>query len=416
MPTPTGTYDLVVVGGGAAGFFTAVTAAEHATAPLRIAILEQGRKTLQKVRISGGGRCNVTHAEFDPRALTEHYPRGQRELRGPFTRFAPGDTMDWFERRGVPLKIEDDGRVFPTSDDSESIAGTLERTAAQAGIEVRTSCKVTGLVRSGDSWELSLNSSHCLSAKQVMLATGSAGSVLTWLAKLGIALVDPVPSLFTFKVDEPKLHALAGLSVGEAQVTLEAPAVATRGPLLITHWGMSGPAVLRASAEAAVGLHAQRYRTGFRVSWTHSTKDEASDYVELCRRDAGGKSVGFNAGLPLPKRLWRYLLDRSRVPADTTWASLTKTQIRTLAETLAADRYTMTGQSRFKAEFVTAGGIDLRELDTRRFAIKRHAGLYAAGEVLNIDGVTGGFNFQAAWTGGYLAGVAIAEAATNKSS
>ena len=404
-------YDVVVVGGGAAGYFGAISAAEFASRPLRILVLEQSKRTLQKVRISGGGRCNLTHAEFDPGELTKAYPRGQLELLGPFTKFAPGDTMAWFEDQGVSLKIESDGRVFPLSDDSESIVQALNGGLRKHNIALRTQQKVTGVRARDKFWELGLLGDVRLSAKQVLLATGSAPSVYRWLDKLGVKLVDPVPSLFTFKVDLPTLHELAGLSVNEVRIRLPQQQVETRGPLLITHWGFSGPAILRASAEAAVDLYHKGYKTCFSVSWTHSTPAEALQYIEHCRKQIGKQELQSGAHLELPKRLWRYLIERADLAGNTRWADLTKADLLRLSEILANDSYDMSGQNRFKAEFVTAGGIDLRELDFRSFSLKRYPGLYAAGELLDIDGITGGFNFQAAWTGGYLAGKAIAAAA-----
>lgn len=403
-------HDLVVIGAGAAGVFAAIQAAENASPPLRALLLEAGRRPLRKVRISGGGRCNVTHAEFDPRRLVTHYPRGARELRGPFSKFAPGDAMAWFEERGVPLKIEADGRVFPVSDDSASVIGALTAACDRLGVEWATRSAVSGLDRDDatDAWEVSLRGGGRLTAKRVLLATGSAPAGYRLAAALGIALVDPAPSLFSFNVPEPRLHALSGLSVPDAEVSFDELPYRTRGPLLATHWGLSGPAVLRASAEAAVDLHARDYEAGFRVSWTGATRDDVVDYLAHGRRRAGRRTLGFDVGLSLPRRLWHYLVERAGCALAGRWADLNASQLARLADVLTADRYRMRGQTRFKEEFVTAGGIDLRELDFRTFAIKRHRGLYAAGELLDIDGVTGGFNFQAAWTGGFLAGRAIA--------
>ena len=407
-------YDLIVIGGGAAGYFAAIQAAESSPRPLRAVILEAGSQPLRKVRISGGGRCNVTHAEFDPAELVTHYPRGPRELRGPFSKFAPGDTMAFFENRGVPLKIEDDGRIFPVSDDSASIVDALQRAAREHRIEVRTKTPVTSLTPApphDGQWLVGLRDGSRLPAKRVVLATGSVGGGYRLAASLGLDLVDRVPSLFSFNVAQSDLHDLRGLSVPDGHVRLEGLSVRTRGPILITHWGLSGPAVLRASAEGAVGLHALDYRTDFRVSWTPTDDaDEMLAYLEHARREAGGRTLRFDVGLPLPRRLWRYLAARAGCREDWRWADLTAEQLHSLAGTLTADRYRMAGQTRFKEEFVTAGGIDLREVDFTRFALRRFDGLYAAGEVLDIDGVTGGFNFQAAWTGGSLIGRAVAEA------
>lgn len=406
-------YDLLVVGGGAAGYFGAIRACELSPIPLKVAILEAGRRALQKVRISGGGRCNVTHAEFDPKELTNNYPRGQRELRGPFTRFAPGDTMAWFEDRGVDLKIEDDGRVFPVSDDSASIVQVLQRVARGHGIELLLGKRVTSLHAAEDGAYYLGGKSFSLSAKQVLFAPGSSAASVKLLGQLGVSLVAPVPSLFTFNVDEPALTALMGLSVAAGRIRVPAIGVETRGPVLITHWGLSGPAVLRASAEGAIGLHARRYDAGFSVSWLDGERDDITGYVANIKRGAGGKTVSFSGGSPVPKRLWQYLLRRAHLRADERWADLNAAQIGALVDVLVADTYRMSGTTKFKEEFVTAGGVDLREVNFKTFGLKRFPGLYCAGEVLNVDGVTGGFNFQAAWTGGHHVGAAVAKNATN---
>ena len=402
-------YDLVVIGGGAAGFFGAIHAGLAAPGA-RVVILEQAARTLQKVRISGGGRCNVTHAEFDPRQLVTHYPRGRRELRGPFSRYAPGDTMDYFERRGVALKIESDNRVFPASDDSADIAAALERHARELGVAVRTRCKVTGVKLTPEGFSVGLSKAGSLTAKHVLLATGSTPSAWSWVARLGIRLVDAVPSLFSLNVPEPALHGLKGLSVSDATVAFPREGIRTRGPLLITHWGLSGPAALRASAEGALALHASGYETSFRVSWTGHTRAEMQDYLRATRHQAGGQRVTFPLGLPLPRRLWAFVLSRAGLDPAAQWANLGKRQLGALATELTEGEFAMRGKTRFKDEFVTAGGIDLREVDFATFGLRSVPGAYAAGELLNIDGVTGGFNFQAAWTGGYLAGTAIGEA------
>lgn len=403
-------YDLAVIGGGAAGYFGAIQAGARASGPLRTIVLEAGRRPLQKVRISGGGRCNVTHAAFDPRDLVTHYPRGLKELRGPFSKFAPGDTMAWFEERGAALKIEADNRVFPVSDDSATIIGVLNAEARSLGIEVRTSSAVASLSRGpSGTWSIGLRGGGSLSAKRILLATGSSPRGHRLAEALGIALVPPVPSLFSFNVPHPALHQLRGLSVDAAAIRFRSLPYETRGPVLITHWGLSGPAVLRASAEAAIDLHAVAYETSFGVSWLDTGVPEALDYLLTAKRQAGRRTLRFAGGLPLPRRLWFYLLERAGCSLEGRWAELRTAELQRLARVLADDEYVMAGQTRFKEEFVTAGGIDLRELDFRTFALRRFDGLYAAGELLDIDGVTGGFNFQAAWTGGFLAGAAIAE-------
>ena len=401
-------YDLLVVGGGAAGFFAAAHAAAAAPPDTRVAILEQGRRPLQKVRISGGGRCNLTHAEFDPRALATHYPRGARELLGPLHRFGPGDTMAWFADRGVETKIEADGRVFPVSDSSQSVIDALLAATVAAGVELRTSAKVLAIERRDGGFAVRLKDGT-LSARYLLLATGSAPQAYGWLEALGAPIVAPVPSLFSLNVPAPALHERQGLSVTDARLRLADFPTETRGSLLVTHWGLSGPAVLKMSALAARHLHAVDYRSEVEVSWTGATLEEVRDYLATARRQAGAATLSRALGLPLPKRLWAYLVQRSGVPMKLRWANASKVQLDEVARAIAADVYPIRGQTRFKDEFVTAGGLDLRAVDFRTFGVCGVDGLYAAGEVLDVDGVTGGFNFQAAWTGGYLAGVAIAE-------
>lgn len=401
---------LIVVGGGAAGFFAAIHAAQAITdggLRPRVTILEQGRRPLQKVRISGGGRCNVTHAEFEPRALAAHYPRGARELLGPLTRFGPGDTMAWFADRGVDTKIEADGRVFPVTDDSQSIVGALTREADALGITLRLCAKATSVTRREGGFAVRLQNGEVLTSRRLLLATGSAARGYEWLEGLGAPVVSPVPSLFSFNIDDATLHDRQGLSVGDARVRLDGFDAETRGSLLVTHWGLSGPAVLKMSALAALHLCAKDYRTTAYVSWTGAAADEVDDYLHAARRSAGGTTLSRALGLPLPKRLWSLLVQRSGVPATRRWGDLTGADLTAIVNAVAADAYEIRGKTRFKDEFVTAGGLDLRALDFRRFEVRDRPGLFAAGEVLNIDGVTGGFNFQAAWTGGYLAGLAV---------
>ena len=410
FPTFAPMYHLIVVGGGAAGFFAAIHAAKavaHGGGRARVLILEQGRRPLQKVRISGGGRCNVTHAEFDPRELAAHYPRGRRELLGPFHRFGPGDTMAWFAERGVETKIEADGRVFPVTDDSQSIIDCLRREATALGVELALSSKVVGVERRATGFAVRRKDGTEALSQNLLLATGSAPQTYRWLAELEAPVVPPVPSLFSFNIADAALHRRQGLSVTAARVTLEGFDAETRGSLLVTHWGLSGPAVLKMSALAALHLHAADYVTTVRISWTGGAVAEVRDYLTEARRAAGGTTLSRALGLPLPRRLWALLVERSGVPATARWGDLNATDLDAIVTAVANDAYAVRGQTRFKDEFVTAGGLDLKALDFRTFGVRGEPGLYAAGEVLNVDGVTGGFNFQAAWTGGYLAGEAI---------
>ena len=403
-------YDLVVVGGGAAGFFGAINAAEHAKQSLKIVILEQSKQVLQKVKISGGGRCNVTHAEFDPKELVKAYPRGNKELLGPFNKFAPGDTMAWFEDRGVPLKIEADNRVFPQSDSSQSIINALISATNKHRIEIRTLHKVTNIHASQEGYfTLQFLKASSISAKQVLVATGSGPRGYAWMERLGLKMINRVPSLFSFNVPESNLHALQGLSVPSGIVTLS-NGQSTNGPILITHWGLSGPAILRLSAEAATALHYCDYKTSFSVSWINTPLAAVIEIMIRIRSDSGKRTLRHAGEIDLPQRLWLYLVSRSGLLPERKWGSLTKVEMQKLATCLSGDSYELVGQTRFKEEFVTAGGVDLSMIDFRTFEVVAHPGLHVAGELLNIDGITGGFNFQAAWTGGYLAGKAIAKA------
>ena len=408
--------DLLVIGGGAAGFFGAIAAAGAAAAdsrrPFRCLLIEQGRDVLAKVRISGGGRCNVTHAEFDSAALVAHYPRGRRELLGPMHRFAPGDTMAWFEDRGVALKIEADGRVFPVCDDSAAIVDALVGAARASGVEVRLKTRLLGLAPVGDGAGYAVETSGGrLSAKRVLLATGSSPAVYRLLASAGIPVVDPVPSLFTFNLPgAAPLRELQGVSVTDAVIELPGLPYRTQGSLLVTHWGLSGPAVLRMSALAAVELHGANYDHPVRVDWLGTGFAETRDYLVAARRQSPKATLRQDLALGLPKRLWNYLVARAGLSLDQRWADLRAEQLDALAAAIAADPYDMQGQTRFKEEFVTAGGIARTAVDFRDFSVKGWPGLHVAGEVIDIDGITGGFNFQAAWTGGYLAGRAIGAA------
>lgn len=403
-------FDISVVGGGAAGFFAAITAAE--TNPsLRVVIYERGREVLQKVRISGGGRCNVTHACYDPTELITYYPRGRKELLGPFMRFAPGDTVDWFERRGVRLKTEEDGRMFPVTDQSGTIVHCLLQAAAKAGVEVLTQSRVEHLTppkTDGDPWRLNVNGRPVMTQK-VMLAPGSSTGVWNMLAGLSIAVVDPVPSLFTFNIKDDRLRGLLGISVPKADVKVLDSDLSAEGPLLITHWGLSGPAILKLSAWGARLLAHQNYQFSIAINWTGASPETVLQWMADQRIQAPKKLVVNTCWPALPARLWERLLSKAGIPSGRIWTELRKEEEMALEEELTRGVYRVNGKSTFKEEFVTAGGIDLKEVDFRRFALRRFSGLYAAGEVLDIDAITGGFNFQAAWTGGWLAGKAMGE-------
>lgn len=399
---------LVVIGGGAAGFFGAVTASAL-NPSLKVTILERGAGFLQKVKVSGGGRCNVTHACFDPRELIRFYPRGSREMAGPFTRFGPEETVKWFEQQGINLKTESDGRMFPVTDQSQTIIDCLWQAAKKNGVVITTSCRVERLSRlAGGQWEIITNTQPPLVADKVLVTTGSSETIWKLLEQLGHHIITPVPSLFTFNTKDTRLRDLAGVSVPAA--TLEVPALKlqAQGPLLITHWGLSGPAVLRLSAWGARALHDINYDFVLKINWAGSGRPEKvlEDLTQIKMTQAK-KQVVSHAQFGLPQRLWHNLCTAASIPAEMRWADAGKKMMADLAGQLCAGQFAIKGKSTFKEEFVTAGGVDLKEVNFKTFESKILPGLYFAGEVLDIDAITGGFNFQAAWTGGWIAGNSI---------
>lgn len=403
--------DVVIIGGGAAGFFTAINLAEQSP-DVKVVILERGKDVLTKVRISGGGRCNVTHAEFLPSELVKNYPRGEKELLGPFHKFMTGDTIGWFEERGVALKIEEDGRMFPTSDTSESIINCFLKEAKEKGIEVKLNHAVQHIEKTEASWIVQTTKGTVI-AKNLVVATGSNPKIWQMLQQLGHQLVPPVPSLFTFHNNDKRISGLAGIST---QVALQVvgSTLENAGPMLITHWGFSGPAVLKLSAWGAREFYDNNYHFQLRVNWTE-TLDAPSVLEDLktLKLDNAKQQISKYAQFGLTKRLWQSLVDASGISFDTKWADLNKQQLQELSRQLTAGVFQITGKSTFKEEFVTAGGVDLKEIDFKTFQSKKHPRLYLAGEVLNIDAVTGGFNFQNCWTGGFLVAQAITEAMKN---
>jgi predicted Rossmann fold flavoprotein len=404
---------LVVVGGGAAGFFAAIAAAE-ANPSARVLVLEKSAQYLGKVRISGGGRCNVTHACFDPRDLVEFYPRGGQELLGPFTRFACGDTMEWFEDRGVALKVEEDGRVFPVSDQSETVVECLMTMAEAAGVQLNQQSGLKHIASNATgSWTLRLESGEELLADRVLFAPGSSKKIWDLLEGLGHRIVSPVPSLFTFNIRDPRTAELAGISVPNVRVTVPVGGLETEGPLLITHWGLSGPAILKMSAFGARWMADQDHRFTVFVNWLPQfDTEELIDELNGLRKDVAHqrKRVLSNAMFGIPLRLWRNLGAFARIPETANWSDLSKPQLRKWAEVLTESAFSVVGKSTHKDEFVTAGGVALSEVSFSSMESRVCPGLYFAGEVLDIDALTGGFNFQAAWTTGWIAGHAMAGA------
>lgn len=399
---------IAVVGGGAAGFFGAITAAEtfpHAT----VTILEKSRQLLGKVRVSGGGRCNVTHACFDNRQLVKHYPRGERWLRPLLNQFDAQNTVNWFESKGVRLKTEPDGRMFPTTDSSETIIDCLMRTADRLGIQIRTGCGVTELSKLPDSWTLLLPTGETITADRVLIAVGGYPQRPSygWIppANEADALVSPVPSLFTFNVPDSPLLALAGVSVPNAQVSIQGTNQRQNGPLLITHWGFSGPAILRLSAWAARDLANVDYRFTLRIQWLGDLNEaQIRDGFNGFRQQHPKKLVSSQNPFGLPARLWDAFTAEAGLPDTTRWGELPGKAQNRLIEKLTNSQYAIVGKSTFKDEFVTCGGIALGSLNPQTLESREHPGLFFAGEVLDVDGVTGGFNFQNAWTTGYVAG------------
>ncbi|WP_029036652.1 BaiN/RdsA family NAD(P)/FAD-dependent oxidoreductase [Salinimicrobium xinjiangense] len=397
-------FDIVIIGGGAAGFFAAINAAEMAP-EAKICILERGKDVLNKVRISGGGRCNVTHAEFLPKELTRNYPRGEKELRGPFHSFMTGDTIEWFEKRGVPLKIEEDGRMFPESNSSETIIDLFLQESKRLKIELLTKRAVQGLQQKNDHWEISTSQENFV-AKKVMIATGSNPKMWNLLQDLGHSIVPGVPSLFTFNISDKRIKDLPGVATN-AVVKLKRTKLGTSGPLLITHWGMSGPAILKLSAWGAREL-SDKKNFEIEVNWLPEISSEEVEAELLRLKKENAKQFPHKyAQFELPKRLWQSLLNASGIDAEIRWADLNKQQLEELQQQLTGGSFQVHGKSTFKEEFVTAGGVELKEVNFKTFESKVCKNLFLAGEVLNIDAITGGFNFQNAWTGGYLAAQAM---------
>jgi predicted Rossmann fold flavoprotein len=400
---------VVVIGGGAAGFFGAIACAE-AHPETEVVLLEAGQQVLSKVRISGGGRCNVTHACFEPASLVQHYPRGGKALRGAFTRFQPRDTIAWFAQRGVRLKTEADGRMFPVTDDSETIVHCLMKSAKAAGVSIQTASPVTNVVPSQQQFKVILKSGKSILADRLLLATGSNPQGYRLAQSLGNTIVPPVPSLFTFTIRDPHLRELAGVAVESAQAKLLLPnesPIEQTGAVLITHWGMSGPAILKLSAWGARGLHDHRYHAMLQVNWLQQKPDTVCQTLLQVKTVHAKRSVSRDVGFSVPRRLWQYLVQRSGIAEGDRWAEVSKQSLNRLSQELTQGQYLIQGKGVFKDEFVTCGGVNLKEVDFKTMQSRICPGLYFAGEILDIDGITGGFNFQSAWTTGWLAGQAM---------
>jgi predicted Rossmann fold flavoprotein len=420
---------IAIVGGGAAGFFAAITAAGSAP-DCAVTIYEATAHLLAKVKVSGGGRCNVTHACFEPRELVKRYPRGARELLGAFSRWQPRDTVEWFESRGVALKTEDDGRMFPVTDSSQTIVDCLMRAAREAGVEIRTNCGVKGAALEGRAparpgadaasqelghplFKLQLTTGESVLADRLLLAAGGnrSNAGFTMAAQFGHTIEPPIPSLFTFNIKDPRLADLAGVSVEEATTEVVGQKLKERGPVLVTHWGLSGPGILKLSAWGARSLHDCGYRFTLRVNWAPKYNTEtARGALEQARAANPKKQITTWCPVGLPSRLWEKLVAAAGLAPDAIWTGIGNAALRALAAQVCEAEFAVDGKSTFKEEFVTCGGVRLTEVDFKTMESRLVPGLYFAGEFLDVDGITGGFNFQNAWTTGRLAGLAMAAA------
>lgn len=402
---------LVIAGGGAAGFFCAVNAARMNPA-LRVTILEKSNKLLSKVKVSGGGRCNTTHACFDIPELSRKYPRGQQFLKKTLHWFNPESTIEWFAERGVALKTEKDGRMFPVTDQSSTIVDCLLHEASRYGVEVRMQTELLS-VSFGDQFVLQLSGGQTMTADFICIASGGypKASMFDWLKALGHTIETPVPSLFTFNMPGNKVTTLMGVSVDHAIVKVQATKLSAEGPLLITHWGMSGPAILRLSAWGARQLADMNYSFTVQVNWIPSfTEQSLRDEWPRLREAYGSQKMSGRNPFALPARLWLYLLECSGINEEIRWSDLTSKDQNKLMKQLAAQEFAVNGKTTFKEEFVTCGGIKLSEIDPNTMESRVRPGVYFAGEVMDVDGITGGFNFQHAWTSGWIAARAIAAA------
>lgn len=402
-------YDLLVVGGGAAGFFAAIQAAEQKPG-LKILILEKSTKVLAKVKVSGGGRCNVTHHNYVPRELSGHYPRGEKLLRELFKTYQARDVVHWFERNGVTLKAEDDGRMFPTTDNSQTIIDCFLRKIQQYGIRIEMSKAVAHVARNEDAFTIDCLDHTHYRARTVLIAAGGhpQATAYEWIAKTGHTVIPPIPSLFTFNDPSKVFHDLMGLSVEEAVIKIAGTKFLQKGPVLITHWGLSGPAVIKLSAWAAEYLHQHQYNFQVLVSWIGDVKEETLRAELLAYKQQFGKRKIMSWPLySVPQRLWVRLCEQAEIADEKVWMEVSTRSVNKLIEGLIRTAFHIKGKTTFKEEFVTCGGVELREIDPQTMESRIVSGLFFAGEVLNIDGETGGFNFQAAWSTAYVAAKAI---------
>jgi hypothetical protein len=405
------TRHIAVLGGGAAGFFAAITCAEKLGKDGSVTLFEATPHLLAKVRISGGGRCNVTHSCFEPNELVKKYPRGGRELLGAFHRFQPRDTIEWFGSRGVATKTEEDGRMFPTTDDSGTIVDCLMSAATRAGVTIRISTPVRSILKEAETFRLTLGNGSVEAFDRVIVATGGnkASGGLAIAESFGHTIVPPVPSLFTFHITDPRLTDLAGVSVENALVTAPGTKLKTDGPVLVTHAGLSGPGILKLSAWGAREFAEKNYAFPISLNWTPPhTRETLIKALSIVREQNARKQITTFSPVAMPQRLWERFVIAAGIPTTTPWAHVSNPALQALAGQLTGAEFKVDGKSMFKDEFVTCGGVKLSEVDFKTMESRKIPGLHFAGEVLDIDGVTGGFNFQNAWTTGYLAGTACA--------
>lgn len=403
----------MIIGGGAAGFFAAANLpySPH----YEVVLLESTREVMKKILISGGGRCNVTHACFDPKLLVKNYPRGESALLSPFYTFQPQQTLDWFAARHVPIVEEEDGRMFPSSNQSETIANTLYQSALKNKVAIHTNEKVTSIKWHTADHITVYSSTLKFESTKVIVAVGSNFPFLKVMEEAGVQLVPPVPSLFTFNVPDKDLTALMGVSFKEVRLSIADTPLKSTGPMLITHWGLSGPAILRLSAWGARILADKQYRFSIKINFTDLTFDQVTQRMQAFKQEHPKKTIGNQPLFNLPKRFWKYLLDQCRISEHVQWANLPKNTMNQLAERITAMVYQVVGKSTFKDEFVTAGGVALSEISFKTFEHKRFPGMYFIGEVLDVDGITGGFNFQHCWTGAWIASQDIVHKMQQKS-